>query len=406
MKILKIGEKVTVVTPDGTIITTTKCSEELFQEVHRLSMDNDLEAIKKLLVPELSKQEHEFVVKRDLVMNIETLITDYPNLFKKVGTVIYRKGIELSIPEDLAINYVKIYQNYKRSSILTSFEETDEFKALDNFWMWCALNPNAESREDLFKFLKTHGMPITNQGMFLAYRRVDTVADDNNKEYISFISNSYLKVKGTWKKNPAHYHVCRETNKNIFRLSTSYVPESIGLLSTLYDNLHETVSSQFTDNHTGTMDYRIGVEARMPRHEGNQSNQVSCSKGLHVASKAYDYSGFGDTAILVVVNPMDVLAVPKGEDGKLRTCALTPLAVLEVDEENNILDSKDFEANELLVNHFRDQVDSLQELLNNSTLYELNINHILGVSSQNDMYTIINNLSRAEDIVKSRIINI
>lgn len=41
---------------------------------------------------------------------------------------------------------------------------------------------------------------------------------------------------------------------------------------------------------------------------------------VHAASKEYDYSGFGDQDILVIINPMHVLAVPEGEIGKLRTC--------------------------------------------------------------------------------------
>lgn len=33
----------------------------------------------------------------------------------------------------------------------------------------------------------------------------------------------------------------------------------------------------------------------------------------------YDYSGFGDTKVVVLVNPSKAITVPKGEIGKLRT---------------------------------------------------------------------------------------
>jgi hypothetical protein len=162
------------------------------------------------------------------------------------------------------------------------------------------------------------------------------------------------------------------------------------------------LGAQFTDAHTHTMDYRIGVEARIERHQGNQSNQVSCSKGLHVASKAYNYSGFGDTAIIVAVNPMDVLAVPRGEDGKLRTCAFTPVAVLEVDEENNILEGDDSDFTDILFTHYEEQVENLRNMIEGSTAYELNVNHILNAPSQFMLDTIISNLESAQEIINNR----
>ena len=175
-----------------------------------------------------------------------------------------------------------------------------------------------------------------------------------------------------------------------------------GTLEQLYLDLPNLMQEQFTDAHTKTMDYRIGVEARIERHQGNQSNQVSCSKGLHVASKAYDYSGFGDTAILVAVNPMDVLAVPRGEDGKLRTCAFTPVAVLEVDEENNILQDENLDFSDILFTHYEEQVNNLRSMLENNSAYELNVNHILNAPNQFMLDTILGNLESAQETINNR----
>jgi hypothetical protein len=268
--------------------------------------------------------------------------------------------------------------------------------------MWCSLNPKAESREDLFRFLQHHEMQITNQGMFLAYRRVVTTGT-NNIGLVNFVSNNYVKVKSKWKKNPKDFIVYEKDG--MLELSSNTKDSSYtnkGTLEQLYLDLPNLQTSQFTDAHTKTMDYRIGVEARIERHQGNQSNQVSCSKGLHVASKAYDYSGFGDTAILVAVNPMDVLAVPKGEDGKLRTCAFTPVAVLEQDEENNILADDDMEVEDLLFTHYEEQVAKLEEMISNNSAYELNVNHILNAPSHHMLSNILSNLQSAEEIINSR----
>jgi len=407
MKILKIDGSVTVITNTGDVITASNVSEETFKKVYAYVQKNNVEAVKQLLVPELCNEEKKFIAKKQVVENIHTMAQHLAHLFEIKNDALYRVGIELSVPEELALKYVQVYTEwldyYEVShDDLDELEFTPEFQAVDRFWMWCSLNPNPESREDLFRFLQHHEMQITNQGMFLAYRRVVTTGT-NNIGLVNFVSNSYVRIKSKWKKNPKDFIVYEKDG--MFELSTGTKDSSYtnkGTLEQLYLDLPNLQTSQFTDAHTKTMDYRIGVEARIERHQGNQSNQVSCSKGLHVASKAYDYSSFGDTAILVAVNPMDVLAVPRGEDGKLRTCAFTPVAVLEQDEENSILADDDMEVEDLLFAHYEEQVAKLEEMINNNSAYELNVNHILNAPSHHMLSSILNNLQSAEEIINSR----
>jgi hypothetical protein len=407
MKILKIDGSVTVITNTGDVITASNVSEETFKKVYAYVQENNVEAIKQLLVPELCNEEKKFIAKKQAVENIHTMAQHLTHLFEIKNNALYRIGIELSVPEELALKYVQVYTEWLDYYEVSdddsdSLESTTEFQAVDRFWMWCSLNPNAESREDLFRFLQHHEMQITNQGMFLAYRRVVTTGT-SNIGLVNFVSNNYVKVKSKWKKNPKDFIVYEKDG--MLELSSSTKDSSYtnkGTLEQLYLDLPNLQTSQFTDAHTKTMDYRIGVEARIERHQGNQSNQVSCSKGLHVASKAYDYSGFGDTAILVAVNPMDVLAVPKGEDGKLRTCAFTPVAVLEQDEENNILADDDMEVEDLLFTHYEEQVAKLEEMISNNSAYELNVNHILNAPSHYMLSNILSNLQSAEEIINSR----
>ena len=418
MKILKIDSSVTVITNDGDVITSSNCSEEQFKQVYACVQANDLEGIKKLLVPELCNEEKKFIAKKESIENIYTMAQHLTHLFTIKNDALYREGINLSVPEELALAYVETYKYwldyldaFGDNKLEHSIEEFDEFEALDKFWMWCSLNPNAESREDLFRFLQHHEMKISKQGMFMAYRRVVS-RGTQNKALVNFVSSNYVKVKTKWKKNPKAYSVyekdgmlelIHEDNLDSKVTSNDYTYQYKGTLEQLYLDLPNLEIEQFTDAHTMTMDYRIGVEARIERHQGNQSNQVSCSRGLHVASKAYDYSSFGDTAILVAVNPMDVLAVPRGEDGKLRTCAFTPVAVLEQDEENNILADDDMEVEDLLFAHYDEQVNRLKEMVANNSAYELNINHILNVPSATTLGCILDNLETAQQVINNRI---
>lgn len=408
MKILKIDGTITVILNNGEVITRTNCSEELFNELMGLVRSEDEAKIKQLLVPELCAEERKFIAKKHAVETIHEMVEKLPEIFEVRGNALYRKGINLSMPEQLALEFVSTYDKFLISGTDTffDFEETSPFQALDNFWMWCALNPNPQSREDLFRFLTQHEMKITNQGMFLAYRRVvSTNSSNRSKDLISFISNKYIQVKTKWKKNSANYEVHELNNHFELRhveINSDTEDTFIGNLQELYLDLPNMTEQQFTDAHTHTMDYRIGMEARIPRHEGNQSNQVTCSRGLHVASKAYNYAGFGDTAVMVAVNPMDVLAVPQGEDGKLRTCAFTPVAVLELDEENQILE-EDIDVSDLLFTHYDEQVDNLRDMVANNTAYELHVNHILGVNSASELHTILNNLEYMQDVINDRV---
>ena len=396
MKLIKLGKTITVITTKG-IIVNNNCSEELFQKVLELINNDDEENVRQLLTAELCAEEKQYEIKANLINNIHSLATIYPGLFSIKDGALYRSSIKLSIPEEVAIKYVEAAKEYTGDNIV----DYNKFISIDNFWMWCSLNPNAESRVDLFKFLATHGMPITEQGMFLAYRRVVTV-NQTDKILVNFISNSYIKVKSTWKKNPKDYYIYKIDGKLELRTKFENASnEYIGNLQDCYLELPNLITSQFTDAHTKSMDYRIGVEARIERHEGNQSNKYSCSKGLHVASKAYNYSGFGDTAIIVAVNPMDVLAVPIGEDGKLRTCAFTPVAVLNDDEENQILESGDY--SELLFDHYKQQVENLSDMLDNNTPYELTINNILNAVSYSQVDAILSRLYAAEEVLANRI---
>ncbi|AUR87434.1 RIIB protein [Vibrio phage 1.101.O._10N.261.45.C6] len=85
---------------------------------------------------------------------------------------------------------------------------------------------------------------------------------------------------------------------------------------------YRSVTTDFKDHHTGTMDNSIGVVVTMPRSMVDDNPNQTCSSGLHVA--AFDYANtFGSNRRLVKVrvNPSDVVSVPTDYDGmKMRVC--------------------------------------------------------------------------------------
>jgi hypothetical protein len=394
-----VNEMLTIVLNDGTLCTKSGMTSEDYFRIIEMS-DED---IKKTMRPNLAKEEEKIIQKKRLFAKLTDLVST--NLFTLNNGVLYRIGINLSVPELLASEFVKAYENYiNDDNFGIILEDYPEFKKLDNFWMWLSLNPNEESRNDLFRFLDKHQLAITPEGMILAYRRVYTVSEVN-KAVISFVSNQWIKVKTIWKKKPSDYEVFKKDGEYFITSKSADKVDydsHVGNLDSLYNNLEQFGESQFTDAHTRSFNYKIGVENRMERHQGNQSNQVSCSKGFHLASPAYSYSGFGDTPVLCVFNPKDALAVPNGEDGKLRVCAFTIVAVLEEEEDGKFLDQS-LDLNDVLGQHYQEQIDELQKLVSSNTAYELKINNILSGVTED---TLENILDRANDVINNRTINV
>lgn len=120
------------------------------------------------------------------------------------------------------------------------------------------------SGEDLMKFIKLSEMPLTNDGRIIAYKRVNVGSE-----------------KGT-----------------------------------------------FVDVHTGKVKQRIGTRVTMKVDLVDSSRHNSCSTGLHVANLGYMRGFSGSNTLIVLVNPEDFIAVPKGEDTKARVCAYEVIGVM------------------------------------------------------------------------------
>jgi hypothetical protein len=307
------------------------------------------------------------------------------------------KGIKRSIPPLLV------------ESLAKAINKQEDFDSLKKFWLKCCLNPNAQSAEDLYAFLHNHQFKIDKHGNFYAYRRVVSKANEN-RELVEFVSNTYTKVRAIWNKKTSNYEVYK-TEDGGFGLTENVAHPSfqtknntvLGNLEQLYKDLPSLQSKSYTSAHTGREDYRVGEVHSMPRQSGDDNNTQSCSRGFHAASKAYDYSGFGDTPILVIINPMDVLAVPHGEVGKLRTCRWFFATVLKEDEKH-ILDDDMFSVTDLGDVFEEKCLANLQAYVQNSFAEEVQ-RHTFSLAPINykEVSHIVYNLERMKEILKNRV---
>lgn len=393
MKLFKSNGKISFITSKGELILSDKNVPD--KELQEAYFNNDEEKIIFLISDDKYKKETITVYSHNkMLTDFEKLVEKLPNLFEFKNEAYYRKGIEVSLPKAVITGYL-------------NKSEKNELQSMDNFWSWLCLCPNEESRKDLLVFIEQHGLPITKEGFVLAYRRVVSVTDDKiQKELLEFISNSYIKIKTKWKKNPANFYVYKiETLKletyEWVDPSYNYILKDnnlfedgilIGNLKDMYGNL-EFLEKQFTDNHTKKLDYRIGVENRMERSDCNENNKVECSRAFHIGSKNFSFNSFGDTPVLVCFNPKDVIATPLHDSNKMRVCAFTILGVLDKDEEAKVLDNNEYEFQDILDDLSKKHMDELDDLLNETVLTENVVNNKITKMSLGSIKTIKNTLS-------------
>ena len=408
-----VNDVLTVVMSDGSVITKSEATAEDFKNV-KYAKDED-----ELLLAFYSKKgiedRHKFEQE---IKEVTEISNGFPSLTKSGDFVVedgcvylkemYDKGIRRSIPKLLVGKFIEIVSYYfcENEGIYEDLSTDPEYVALKRFWLKCCLNPNAQSAEDLYEFLEKHNMKIDNHGNFYAYRRVVSIKQDVDRKLIDFIGNAYNKVKAVWKKKPSDYYIIGQDDGE-YTISKNSKSDGIcgvmGNLEKLYLDLPNMAENRYTDSHTNKMDYRIGQIASIPRNEGDDDNSRSCSKGLHIASKEYDYHGFGDTPILVIVNPIDVLAAPLSDLSKLRTCRWFFATTLPEDE-RHILEDEDFDVSEL-GDIFEEQCsEDLVNYVHNSIAEEVK-RHTFSIPQMtgHDIVSLVGSLEKMKEIIEERI---
>jgi len=283
-----------------------------------LTVKHDGVLYSKELSPEELIQVKVYLLDEDEQSIVDLCFATSKSLLKREGfweenNCIYYKNIHVSIPQVLAEKLIEANE--------------DEFQRLIKFWGWLSLNPNARTRESLYDWIEKNGIQLTEGGLMILYRRVYRVEARDTK-LGKFVSETYKKLRK--QKKSTNVSVWMDADGDYF-ISNVFYDNSVlvGNLKQLYFEL-DIPLQVFTDAHSRTKRYLIGVEEREPRSAGDENSNVSCSRGLHMSGKHFAYNGFGDTPIAVVVNPCDILAVPDHGE-KIRSCAMTPVAVLNTD---------------------------------------------------------------------------
>lgn len=408
IKLIKSNETATVIVPSGAVYVVQNCTEDMFQKIKNCQSE---EEIRKIVVPDEAKEEEVQKEKKrvqeeldnQLVQTIDYLVDS--GEFERDGNAVYMKGIPVSVPRVLIDRFTGFIKEVFDRSKLAKFDLSymeDKYLALKRFWMWCSLNPDPNVREDLFKFLQNHDIEVNRNGFFFTYRRVVTKkgAKEQDLKLTKFVSSEYLKVRTKWKKNPANYLVAK-LGEGEYQICKQTKEVVLGTLSHLYETMNESTEQVFTDKHTGTFDIRIGKEVRISKKDCDNDNTRDCSQGLHSGNKNFGYSGFGDTAILCLINPIDVVSVPVYNVNKMRSCAYLPVAILDMNESTTFLEKA--EVLDLCDKYYTEEVEKLEKMVEGNQPIEI-MKHEFGPKDEltnEDQITVAEAVLEELDTMKS-----
>jgi len=389
-KAILTNDQLMVILQDNQTIQCSGANKDLYNKVLQAT---STEEVMSIMIPdylenkkkgEEKKREEEQerkgkIEQEQKVLETVSILVEGGDFIEK-DRALYLEGIDLSIPKRLLNEFERLVSNIVNYDDIISPEVVKaaemRYEALKNFWRWCAANPNPQAREDLFKFLENHDLGVNKHGFFFNFRRVNKVGKTNvDYTLTEFVSSNFLIIKTKWKKNPKNFWVGkRGEDLKIFKLGqkaddSKGVWTNQGNLAELNESLKNNDEVYYTDARTGTFKIKIGEPVRMDRRKCDSDPSRDCSSGLHSGNKAFGFSGNGDTMILCLINPMNVVSVPNYDCNKMRSCEYLPVGVINDPDDVRFLEDAD--TVELADWYFEDQVGKLDDLLQNTPQMEL-----------------------------------
>lgn len=355
INVIKVGKTVNI-SIDGKlykkVCSTDKEANDVFREVLNAKENPTEDALKQMRILLNEKTRTLYLI------GLKELEADIEN-----GEV-YLAGFNTPIPKAL-VDIIKEYH-----------ENKFPLQPILNFWKLLMINPDTRVRTSLFNFISKHDFVLTDKGYMLVYKAVYRKSDVTTEEvkvevkqaeeFIEFISTKYLYVKSQWKCSPNKY-VVYKTAEGKYEITKATTAESwdekergveiLGKLGDLYaalvtadnqkaDEEQKPAKVQYTDMYSKTMTIELGVPAQKPRSECDGDPEIECSYGLHVGGTRYveKFARSGSVILACLVNPANVVAVPKYDNSKMRVSEYFPFAVANFENKKiEIVKQKYFE---------------------------------------------------------------
>ena len=321
-------KKVIVITCDGDKYEGDNIEKE---QIEALKTAN-VQEIVNILTPKHIEEVED--IKEEIKLVSKFLgVFDNSDDFDVVGEQLYFKGIRSTpIPHIIVARFIEILQQIEDNKTeinLFTYKSTtelnEEYNSLKMFTAKLLTSPRQESIDQVLTFCRHNNLCISKFGNIIAYRRVkeySEVAMPKNEELLKFVKESIEKVK-KWKKSPKNYWVYEDTMGRFF-CEPKYIDSFCkGNLYELYNNqslFQDTPVQLYSSQHSyGKYTFAIGDIYKSEEGDIDVDAGQCHSGGLHFASVNYDYSGYGSTPVVVLINPAKTITIPLNETAKGRT---------------------------------------------------------------------------------------
>jgi hypothetical protein len=253
-----------IITPQGGLIQ---------YEVNEKKLDKALEALSNNDFNYFSINQNYQISTKEL--NVETV-------FKIEEETITHVETGLTFKKESK----KFLQNYLDRNL-----STNELFNLNEFVKRLEKNPIPHVKETILRFVlqPLGNIFITETGSFIGYKRVNIQKQNSKKE-----DNAYAFCFLPVKEGYALYEFIKTDPK------------------TFEDTYYSVHSGK-----NGAIEQFLGEYVYMETKEVNSDPTALCVAGLHVGDSSYSFSGH--VRLFVEVNPEEVIAVPTGYGGKIRT---------------------------------------------------------------------------------------
>ncbi len=341
--------------------------------------------LKELIFPKIK----EIKEKRKEVEDIKKVVPANSD-FEWIDNKLYYKPIPLSIPKVLATKF--------KSLIETNSKELANWI---KFWCWVSRIENAKARDTLYTYMEKNDLTPTKEGLVIGFRRANARGDD--PKLMKFVTQQYLRLKKAKKATYVEVLFNSATKEYSLKSGVSGVDTGKGILKNLYesgdssDNYFE--SQHYNDFTNRPEKFYIGKETRLaPGHcDFNPNN--SCSRGLHLSGYDYSASGFGNTPIACVFNPMDVLGCPDSHS-TMRVQAQTFICVLDRDKDREFELTPEIE--EMIHEIYQSHIVRLENLIKAGTPADEN-EQVLSVLSEEFTLPTLPSMNNVLAILKQKL---
>ncbi len=335
MKISLVNSTVTFFDSNGDLHLNNNLSKEEVEKIKELILKGNIDSnskeenlqietdILKIISPNYFENKKILLEKEKKVEEIKAVCKNsYSSVefnkyfaYTEHGSVFY-KGFENVIMPDNLVEH-----------IISTEKEGGSILPYVRFWELSLANPDRNSRNGLFKFVKKQKLIITDNGYIVCYRRARVLQEEKNPK-IEFILQEIIRLrKQRGSLNKYSFAVDKDGNYLTLDHRTKRYLDFNGEkttyleLSQKYENGSDS-QLVLTDEYTKTMRFGLGSVVSIPREKCDSNPSNECSRGLHIGSRTYvnNNSSFGSAVLLCLVNPSKVVAVPYNDAHKMRVC--------------------------------------------------------------------------------------